>query len=166
MADNNAAPDFLEMFQKMINPMAFPMQQIMMAGLNPEELDKKIGELTTVKHWLNTNVSMLELTIKTLEYQRALLTPSAKAGAKSRATGSSPSKTTGTASKATTSTPKVGASGNKSAPNSAPSSGASPAVENPMLNPALWPWSFMGLDKSVEEVMKNIPGKKPEPKKT
>ncbi len=76
MADEKKTGEIFEMFQKMINPMAFPMQSLMMAGLRVEEIDKKIGELTTVKHWLNTNVGMLELTIKTLEYQRILLTPS------------------------------------------------------------------------------------------
>ncbi len=155
MADNKPAPDFLEMFQKMINPMAFPMQQIMMAGLNPEELDKKIRELTTVKHWLNTNVSMLELTIKTLEYQRAMLTPAVKSGTKSKTASHSASKTSGPASKATSSSTKAGASD----PNSAP------ALDNPMLNPALWPWSFMGLDKPAEDGVKNPPEKKPDPKK-
>ncbi len=152
MADKNASPDFLEMFQKMINPMAFPMQQIMMAGLNPEELDKKIGELTTVKHWLNTNVSMLELTIKTLEYQRAMLTPAAKSGSKAKApAGTSRPTGTNTASKA-----GPGSTASKSAP-------AHP--ENVMLNPALWPWSFMGLDQPAEEGLKHSPAKKTDTKK-
>jgi len=113
MADEKKPSEIFEMFQKMINPMAFPMQNLMMAGLSVEEIDKKIGELATVKHWLNTNVGMLELTIKTLEYQRALLKP---------AQGSEPGK---------------------------PSAVTSPQ-DNPMLNPALWPWAFMGADKSTE----------------
>ncbi len=110
MADEKKPGEVFEMFQKMINPMAFPMQSLMMAGLSVEEIDKKIGELTTVKHWLNTHVGMLELTIKTLEYQRALLTPS-----------------------------QGGEQGKPVAPQ-----------DNPMLNPALWPWAFMGADKSAE----------------
>ncbi len=112
MADDRKSGEIFEMFQKMINPMAFPMQNLMMAGLSVEEIDKKISELTTVKHWLNTNVGMLELTVKTLEYQRALLKP---------AQGSEPDK-----------------------------SSAIPPQDNPMLNPALWPWAFMGADKSTE----------------
>ncbi|NDU93088.1 MAG: hypothetical protein G3I10_10900 [Ferrovum sp.] len=112
MADEKKSGEIFEMFQKMINPMAFPMQNLMMAGLSVEEIDKKISELTTVKHWLNTNVGMLELTIKTLEYQRALLKP---------AQGSEPGK---------------------------PS--AAPPQDNPMLNPALWPWAFMGVEKNVK----------------
>ncbi len=75
MADESKPGEIFEMFQKMINPMAFPMQNLMMAGLNVEEIDKKLAELTTVRHWLNTHLGMLELTIKALEYQRALLTP-------------------------------------------------------------------------------------------
>jgi hypothetical protein len=112
MADEKKPGEIFEMFQKMINPMAFPMQNLMMAGLSVEEIDKKISELATVKHWLNSNVGMLELTIKTLEYQRALLTPT-----------------------------QNGEPGN--------SSKASPQ-ENLMLNPALWPWAFMGVDKGTE----------------
>jgi hypothetical protein len=111
MADEKKPGEIFEMFQKMINPMAFPMQNLMMAGLGVDDLDKKISELTTVKHWLNSNVGMLELTIKTLEYQRALLTPTQ---------GSEPGK-----------------------PSGAPSQD-----NNPMLNPALWPWAFMGADKA------------------
>ena len=112
MADEKKPGEIFEMFQKMINPMAFPMQNLMMAGLSVDEIDKKISELTTVKHWLNTNVGMLELTIKTLEYQRALLNP---------APGGEPGK------------PSV-----------------TPVQDNPMLNPALWPWAFMGADKGTE----------------
>jgi hypothetical protein len=112
MAEEKKPGEIFEMFQKMINPMAFPMQNLMMAGLGREEIDKKISELTTVKHWLNSNVGMLELTIKTLEYQRALLNPNQ---------GGEPGK-----------------------PSNAP------PQDNPMLNPALWPWAFMGADKGVE----------------
>ena len=123
MSDDKNSSEIFEMFQKMINPMAFPMQNLMMTGLSVEEIDKKISELTTVKHWLNTNVGMLDLTIKTLEYQRALLKP---------AQGSEPGK---------------------------PS--AIPPQDNPMLNPALWPWAFMGADKSPEPpVTKPASGKK------
>ena len=74
--DTPPTMEIFEMFQKMVNPMAFPMQNLLMGSLSLEELEKKISELRTVQHWLNTNVGMLDLTIKTLEYQRVLLTPS------------------------------------------------------------------------------------------
>ena len=82
MSNPTPSNEMFEAFQKMINPMAFPMQNLLMGAMKPEELEKKISELQTVHHWLSTNLSMLELTIKTLEYQKALLTPGAvgKAG--------------------------------------------------------------------------------------
>lgn len=51
--------------------------QMMMATLDPKEIEKKIAELKTVQAWLNAQVGMVEMTIKTLEYQHALLTSSA-----------------------------------------------------------------------------------------
>ena len=41
--------------------------------LDPKELEKKIAELETVEHWLKANLNMLQLTIKSLQYQRAML---------------------------------------------------------------------------------------------
>src|SRR5207244_11273370 len=35
--------------------------------------EKKIAELEAVEHWLKANTSMLQLTIKSLQYQRAML---------------------------------------------------------------------------------------------
>lgn len=66
----------------MINPMAFPMQNLLMGGMTLEDVQRKIGELKTVHAWLSTNLGMLELTIKTLEYQAALLTPANRSGKK------------------------------------------------------------------------------------
>ena len=82
MSEADSSREIFELFQKMVNPMAFPMQSLFMAPLTGEELDKKIAELKTVQHWLNANLGMLELTIKTLEYQKAILsgTKDAKSG--------------------------------------------------------------------------------------
>jgi hypothetical protein len=100
MSKESSTAEIFEAFQKMINPMAFPMQNLLMGAMKPEEIEKKIAELETVKHWLSTNIGMLDLTIKTLEYQRQLLSPGHSAKSES--------------------TP----------------------VENPFLNPALWPWPY------------------------
>jgi hypothetical protein len=67
--------DVMELFRKMMNPMGLPAQNPFMPVLDPDELEKKISELRTVEMWLNSNLSMLQLSIKTLEYQRAMLTP-------------------------------------------------------------------------------------------
>lgn len=80
MSKDASSNEIFEAFQRMINPMAFPMQNLLMGGMKLEDVERKISELQTVHHWLSTNLGMLELSIKTLEYQKALLTPSKKDG--------------------------------------------------------------------------------------
>ncbi len=75
MSKDTPTQEMFEAFQKMINPMAFPMQHLLMGGMKLEDVERKISELQTVHHWLATNLGMLDLSIKTLEYQRALLQP-------------------------------------------------------------------------------------------
>jgi hypothetical protein len=65
--------DMFDMWQKMVNPGAYPLQSLMFPVLDPKELEKKIGELEVVEHWLKANTNMLQLTIKSLQYQRAML---------------------------------------------------------------------------------------------
>jgi hypothetical protein len=65
--------EMFDMWQKMVNPGAYPLQSLMFPVLDAKEIDKKIAELETVEHWLKANVSMLQLTIKSLQYQRAML---------------------------------------------------------------------------------------------
>jgi hypothetical protein len=73
--------DMFDLWQKMVNPSAYPLQSLMFPVLDPAELEKKIRELETVEHWLTANLNMLQLTIKSLEYQRSLV----KGGDKVRA---------------------------------------------------------------------------------
>ena len=61
------------MWQKMVNPSAYPLQSLMFPVLDAKELEKKIAEMEAVEHWLKANLSMLQLTIKSLQYQRAML---------------------------------------------------------------------------------------------
>jgi hypothetical protein len=75
--------DMFDLWQKMVNPSAYPLQSLMFPVLDPEELEKKIRELETVEHWLKANLNMLQLTLKSLEYQRSLL----KGGEKAREAG-------------------------------------------------------------------------------
>jgi hypothetical protein len=62
-----------DLWQKMVNPGAYPLQSLMFPVLDAKELDKKIAELATIEHWLKANLGMLQLSIKSLEYQRAML---------------------------------------------------------------------------------------------
>ena len=61
------------MWQKMVNPGAYPLQSLMFPVLDAKELERKIAEMEAVEHWLKANLNMLQLTIKSLQYQRAML---------------------------------------------------------------------------------------------
>jgi hypothetical protein len=73
--------DWIEFMQKMWNPMSFPIPGMMTPTIDIEEIDKKIGELKSVENWLKMNLGFLQMTIKTLEMQKAAL-ESINAGAK------------------------------------------------------------------------------------
>ena len=42
-------------------------------NFNPEDVEKKINEFKIVETWLNMQISMLQMTIKTMEMQKASL---------------------------------------------------------------------------------------------
>jgi hypothetical protein len=63
----------------MFAPGTIPMQNLMFPDL--KEVEKKISELETVENWLKATLNMLQLSIKSLEYQRAML----KGGEKTKA---------------------------------------------------------------------------------
>lgn len=75
MSDSSSPQAMFEMFQKMANPFAFPLQNFLMPSLSLEEVERKIGELKSVHAWLQTNLGVIEVSIKSLEYQKALLEP-------------------------------------------------------------------------------------------
>ena len=65
--------DMFSLWQKMVNPGGYPLQSLMFPVLDAEEIEKKVGELQVVEHWLRANLNLLQVSIKSLEYQRALL---------------------------------------------------------------------------------------------
>lgn len=65
--------EMFDLWQKMVNPGGYPLQSLMFPVLDPKEIEKKIAELETVEHWLKANLNMLQLSIRSLEYQRAML---------------------------------------------------------------------------------------------
>ena len=105
--------DMFDMWQKMVNPGAYPLQSLMFPVLDPKELEKKIHDLEVVEHWLRANLSMLQLTIKSLQYQRAML----KGGEKFQAEMASS--------------------------NEANKAAADAAAEPSSDNPAMWAWNMM-----------------------
>ena len=73
--------DMFDLWQKMVNPGAYPLQSLMFPMPDSKEIEKKIGELEVVEHWLKANVNMIQLTVKSLQYQLAMLKGGEKAQA-------------------------------------------------------------------------------------
>ena len=84
--------DALEFMQRMWNPLGlampgfapptaaptpaglpFPNPAAMFAALDPAEIDRKIAELKIIENWLTMSVNMMQMSIKTMELQKASL---------------------------------------------------------------------------------------------
>jgi hypothetical protein len=53
--------------------MPFPNPAAMFAALDPVEIDRKIAELRVIENWLTMSVNMMQMSIKTMELQKASL---------------------------------------------------------------------------------------------
>jgi hypothetical protein len=53
--------------------MAFPNPATMFATLDPAEVERKIGELRVIENWLQMSLNLMQMSIKTLELQKASL---------------------------------------------------------------------------------------------
>ena len=73
MSDTQLPKDMFEWMQKMWNPMSFPMPGMGIPTADPDEITRKIAELRTVETWLTMNIGWVQMTIKTLEMQKAAL---------------------------------------------------------------------------------------------
>ena len=51
----------------------FPNPAMMFAALDPAELERKIAELRIIESWLSMSLSMMQMSIKTIELQKASL---------------------------------------------------------------------------------------------
>ena len=91
MAEQGNNPgDFFEFMQKMWSPMGFPMPGMMAPTMNVADIEKKIAELKAVETWLTLNTGFVQMTIKTLEMQKAGLESLQAAG---KAAAGDPKKT-------------------------------------------------------------------------
>ncbi len=73
MAEQGLPKDMFEFMQKMWNPMSFPLPGMVTPTVDIGEIEKKIAELKAVETWLTMNVGFVQMTIKTLEMQKAAL---------------------------------------------------------------------------------------------
>ena len=65
--------ELFEFFQKMWNPMSFPIPGMFQPTMDIEEIEKKIHELQSVENWLKMNLTFVQMTGKTLEMQKSAL---------------------------------------------------------------------------------------------
>jgi hypothetical protein len=65
--------DFLQGLMQNAGQAVPAMGQWIAPTLNPEELEKRIGELKTVQFWLEQNARMIGMTVQALEVQRMTL---------------------------------------------------------------------------------------------
>lgn len=71
--DNFGAGDPLAMLRNMWSNMGLNLPSMITPTLDCDELDKRISDLKVVEGWLSMNLSMLQVTIKSLEMQVATL---------------------------------------------------------------------------------------------
>lgn len=71
MAEGNAPQDPFEMFRRLWGPLGVPVPGMTMPTLDPNELEKRIGELKSVEAWLAMNLNMLRTAIQGLEMQKS-----------------------------------------------------------------------------------------------
>ena len=69
----DSSKELFEFFQKMWNPMSFPIPGMFQPTMDAEEVEKKIRELQAVENWLKMNLTFVQMTAKTLEMQKSAL---------------------------------------------------------------------------------------------
>lgn len=72
--DSKPPQDPFEMFRRLWGPLGVPVPGMAMPTMDPQEIDKRIGELKSVEMWLSMNLNMLRMSIQGLEMQKAGLT--------------------------------------------------------------------------------------------
>ena len=69
----DSAKELFEFFQKMWNPLSFPIPGMFQPTMSIEEVEKKVAELQSVENWLKMNLTFVQMTMKTLEMQKSAL---------------------------------------------------------------------------------------------
>lgn len=69
----DSSKELFEFFQKMWNPMSFPIPGMFQPTMDVKDIEKKIQELQSVENWLKMNLTFVQMTAKTLEMQKSAL---------------------------------------------------------------------------------------------
>jgi hypothetical protein len=73
MSNDNAANDPMNFVKNMWGNMGFTLPGMVTPTFDLEEIEKKVTDLKAVEGWLKMNLSMLQMTIQSLEMQCATL---------------------------------------------------------------------------------------------
>jgi hypothetical protein len=68
-----SAPGMVPPFAGASGGLPFPNPATMFATLDPAELERKINELRIIEGWLQMSLNLMQLSIKTMELQKASL---------------------------------------------------------------------------------------------
>lgn len=127
--------DPLAIMRKMWGNMGFGLPGIVVPTLDADELEKRIADLKAVEGWLSMNLSMLQMTIRSLEMQTTTIKAVKAMGEMATNAASSSAQAVNEAMNAVSAEASA-------APEAAP--------ENPPEEGQLWPW---GLMQQVQEYM-------------
>jgi len=73
MSNSNPSQDPFEMFRRLWGPLGLPVPGMAMPTLDPQEVEKRIGDLRSVEAWLSMNLNMVRFSIQGLELQKSAL---------------------------------------------------------------------------------------------
>ncbi len=142
---NEAQNDPLEFMKGMWGNMGFSLPGMVTPTFDVDELEKRIHDLKAVEGWLRMNLSMLQMTIQSLEMQRSTLTAV-------RAMGQMAAERSAAASEAG-------------------EAGAAPDGASPFAQAAMWPWNMMQqmqtqMAQQAQQAQAEAPPSHPEPEAT
>lgn len=138
MSFEQSPNDPMNFVKNMWGNMGFSLPGMVTPTFDVDEIEKKIKDMKAVEGWLKMNLSMLQMTIQSLEMQAATLNAVRAMGAMGEQQASPPWAT------------------------SAPPAGAPAAGEGggeALAQAAMWPWQLM---QQMQEQMKQTAGEAPE----
>lgn len=114
MSNTPSTNDPMNFMKNMWGNMGFSLPGMVTPSFDVDELEKRVGDLKAVEGWLKMNLSMLQMTIQSLEMQCVTLNAVRTMGAMS------------------------------AQPGAAPGAGAAPGEGgDAMAQAAMWPWNMM-----------------------
>ena len=137
--------DPLAFVRSMWSGMGISLPGMVTPTFDVDELDKRIKDMKAVEGWLRMNLSMLQMTIQSLEMQRSTLTAV-------RAMGQMAAERSAAASEAG-------------------EAGAAPDGASPFAQAAMWPWNMMQqmqtqMAQQAQQTQAEAPPSHPEPEAT